>query len=29
MKDLGFGKACVWFDAKQPCFVLICGFRVF
>ena len=23
MKDFGFGKVRVWFDAKQPCFELI------
>ena len=29
MEDFRFGKVRVWFDAKQPCFVLVCGFRVF
>ena len=29
MKDLSFGKVRVWFDAKQPCFVLVCGFGFF
>ena len=29
MKDVRFGKVCVWFDSKQSCFVLVCGFRVF
>ena len=29
MKDFRFGKVRVWFDAKQPCFELVCGFRVF
>ena len=29
MKGFGLGKVRVWFDAKQPCFVLVCGFQVF
>ena len=29
MKDFRFGKVRVWFDAKQPYFELVCGFRVF
>ena len=29
MKDFRFGKVQVWFDVKQPCFELVCGFRVF
>ena len=29
MKDFRFGMVCVWFEAKKPCFVLVCGFRVF
>ena len=29
MKDFRFGKVRVCFDAKQPCFELVCGFRVF
>ena len=29
MKDFRFGKVRVWFDAKQPCFELVYGFRVF
>ena len=29
MKDFRFGKVRVWFDAKQPCFELVCDFRVF
>ena len=26
MKDFRFGKVQVWFDAKQPCFELVCCF---
>ena len=29
MKDFRFGKVRVWFDAKQPCFELACGFSSF
>ena len=29
MKDFRFGKVWVWFDAKQLCFKLVCGFWVF
>ena len=29
MKDFRFGKVRVWFDAKQSCIELVCGFRVF
>ena len=29
MKDFRFGKVWVWFDAKQPCFVLVCDFQIF
>ena len=29
MKDFWFGKVYIWFDAKQPCFVLVYGFWVF
>ena len=28
MNDFRFGKVRVWFDAKQPCFELVCCFRV-
>ena len=29
MKDFRFGNVRVWFDAKQPCLELVCGFLVF
>ena len=29
MKYFSFGKVQVWFDAKQPCLELACGFQVF
>ena len=29
MKDYRFIKVQVQFDAKQPCFKLVCGFQVF
>ena len=29
MKDFRFRKVQVRFDAKQPCFVLLCNFLVF
>ena len=29
MKDFRFGKVWFRFDAKLPCFELVCGFRVF
>ena len=29
IKDFGFGKIWVLFDAKWPCFELVCDFLVF
>ena len=29
MKDFRFRNVWVWFDAKQPCFELVCSFKVF
>ena len=29
MNDYRFAKVLVWFDAKQSCFELDCGFQVF
>ena len=29
MKDFRFGKVRVWFDAKQHCLELVCGFQIF
>ena len=29
MKEFWFGKVRVRFDAKQPCFELVCSFQVF
>ena len=29
MKDFRFRKVRDWFDAKQLCLELVCGFRVF